>query len=717
MYRKLALLFTVILLFKINIFSQNISEMEFNDSPVRDILLVLAQTSGRSIISDETVDGYASYYFTDMDLDTALDQFLSHYGIYYRYEKGVYYVSKIKTNLDNGTVSCQAEQVDFQLLIQRLSRDLGITILHDALPRDAISVNYQNGTIGELLEILIKPYHQFYLESGDRYFYLRKEATVSSSGGSRSSRGGELFTRDGRSYEADFQQIRFREALTNLLDAEGIEYSFLGRNDNVIEQFRHKGRSFEEMLNLLLEQGNASYQEAGGVYYIFDLDRQNILKRYFLTEEIELENLDVDKLTSLIPSSLNNSGAMKISSERNTVILNGTLDDIAPLEDFIRQLDEPSEGKSYKRYDLQFITLDELTKRLGPEMMGINMIPIGERSFLASLNESKHGELASYLPLVDSVLPVFPIQLHYLTWEELQDLLPPNVEKDQIKQTQDPALLFFQGTRGEKERFEEQLLLMDKPMPQLRYEVLVLQIEENQGLNLDSSLTASSASDDSSTGFTGALAGLASLNFDVVSQFGYQFAAGLSLELTNNQSRVLADTTLHGLSGEEISFQNTNTSRIATTTIDSDTGETEVTGYTEITSGLIVEITGTVSGDGMITMEVTTTISSETNSSSDDSDTSVPATTEKVVTTHIRSQSGEPVILSGLKQRETMEVVNEVPILGDIPLLGYLFQNRNETMKNTEFIITLIPYKEEDILDNHDRVYSDTYYRYCRRDL
>ena len=690
--------------------------MEFNDRPIRDILLVLAQTSGRSIIADETVDGFASYYFTDMDLDTALNQFLSHYGIYYRFEKGVYYVSKIKTSQDNGTVSCQAEQVDFQLLIQRLSRDLGITILHNALPRDTISVNYQKGTIGELLEILIKPYPQFYLESGDRYFYLRKEASVSSSSGSRGNRGGELFTQNGRSYDADFQQIRFREALMNLFETEGLEFSFLGRNDNVIEQFRHKDRSFEEMLALLLEQGNASYQEVGGVYYIFDMDRQNILKRYFVTEEVELDNLDADKLTSLIPSSLNNSGAMKINSERNSIILNGTLDDIAPLEAFIKQLDEPVEGKSYERYDLQFITIDELSKRLGPEMAGINMIPIGERSFLASLNDTKHEELASYLPLVDSVLPVYPIQLHYLTWEELQDLLPPNVEKDQIKQTQDPALLFFQGTRGEKERFEEQLLLMDKPMPQLRYEVLVLQIEENQGLNLDSSLTASSASGDSSTGFTGTLAGLGSLNFDVVSQFGYQFAAGLSLELTNNQSRVLADTTLHGLSGEEISFQNTNTSRIATTTIDADSGETKITGYTEITSGLIVEITGTVSGDGMITMEVKTTISSETSSSRDNSDTNVPATTEKVVTTHIRSQSGEPVILSGLKQRETVEVVNKVPVLGDIPLLGYLFQNRNETMKNTEFIITLIPYREEDILNDKDTVYFDTYDRYCRRD-
>jgi general secretion pathway protein D len=718
LYLKYKYFIIVLFLITRSLSAQNINEIEFRDQPIKDILLALAQVSGQSIIVDETVGGNATYYFTDMSLDAALNQFLGHYGIHYYQENHVYYVSKIKTEIEGEKISCQAENVDIQTLIKKLTRELGVTILHDALPNDDITINYQRGTLQELLEIIIKPYSLYYLEAGDRFFYIRKESTTSSgSSSSRSNRSPELFTQEGREYSANFEETRFREALKNLLQMKGVEYSFLGTNDSVIETFNHRGSSFEDILALLLEQGNASYQEVGGIYYIFDLDRQDILKRYYITEIISLENIDADDLSSLIPSNLSNSGAMKVNSEENSIILNGTLEEISPLETFIRDLDKPALGKSYKRYNLQFITNDELAERLSPELSGINYISVGERSFLATLSEKKHQALTSYLPLIDSIVPIYPIKLHYITYEELQELLPPNVDEDQIRKTQDPALIFFQGMEGEKKLFEEQLAIMDVPMPQLRYEVLVLQLEENQGLNLDTSITYSPDDDDSSTGFIGTLAGLASLNFDVVSQFGYLFSTSLSLELTDSVSDVLVDTTLHALSGEEISFQSTNTSRIATTTTDDDTGETEVTGYTEITSGLIIEITGEVSGDGMITMEVESTISSETSTSDDDDDdSSVPTTTEKVVTSHIRSQSGESIILSGLKQRETVVSINKVPILGSIPLLGYLFRNKTETLKSSELIITIVPYREEDLPQSADDVYSNIYERYCQRE-
>ncbi len=73
------------------LFSQTIDEMEFNNQPIRDILLVLAQMSGQSIIADNTVAGNASYYFNHIDLDQALEQFLSHYGMFYWKKNNIFY--------------------------------------------------------------------------------------------------------------------------------------------------------------------------------------------------------------------------------------------------------------------------------------------------------------------------------------------------------------------------------------------------------------------------------------------------------------------------------------------------------------------------------------------------------------------------------------------------------------------------------------------------
>ena len=80
---KKYLFFPLFFLFSINLFSQSIKSMEFHDQEISDILLVLAETSGTSIITDETVSGKASFYFSDSTLDIALDNFLSTYKLFY----------------------------------------------------------------------------------------------------------------------------------------------------------------------------------------------------------------------------------------------------------------------------------------------------------------------------------------------------------------------------------------------------------------------------------------------------------------------------------------------------------------------------------------------------------------------------------------------------------------------------------------------------------
>jgi type II secretory pathway component GspD/PulD (secretin) len=189
----------------------------------------------------------------------------------------------------------------------------------------------------------------------------------------------------------------------------------------------------------------------------------------------------------------------------------------------------------------------------------------------------------------------------------------------------------------------------------------------------------------------GTIGSLLSLSFDIVSTFGYQFGVQLSLDLSTNKARVLADTTLIGVSDQEISFQNTETYRYREIEIDED-GNTKYTGVTrEITSGLIFNIKGWVSGDGMITMDVKATVSKRGTDVSTESG-SIPPTSENVVNTKIRTLSGKPLVIGGLIRQERNIHVAKVPILGSIPLLGYLFQSRKESVENSELVIYIVPH-------------------------
>jgi type II secretory pathway component GspD/PulD (secretin) len=159
---------------------------------------------------------------------------------------------------------------------------------------------------------------------------------------------------------------------------------------------------------------------------------------------------------------------------------------------------------------------------------------------------------------------------------------------------------------------------------------------------------------------------------------------------------VFADTTLHGVSGQAISFKNTNTYRYRDVAIDPETGKPLYTGVTrEIVAGLTLDVTGSVSGDGVITSKVTAQVSRR---GADVTSTTgnPPPTSEKSITTEVRSRSGEPVVLSGLVQDDRAIVSERLPFLSRIPILGLLFRNDTRTREKTEMIIYLVPHLAEE---------------------
>ena len=57
----------------------------------------------------------------------------------------------------------------------------------------------------------------------------------------------------------------------------------------------------------------------------------------------------------------------------------------------------------------------------------------------------------------------------------------------------------------------------------------------------------------------------------------------------------------------------------------------------------------------------------------------------------VRVEDGQTIFLAGLLSEETSNQVKKLPILGDIPLLGILFQHRRETVIRSNLIIEITP--------------------------
>ncbi|UTW03141.1 type IV pilus secretin PilQ [Amphritea atlantica] len=52
---------------------------------------------------------------------------------------------------------------------------------------------------------------------------------------------------------------------------------------------------------------------------------------------------------------------------------------------------------------------------------------------------------------------------------------------------------------------------------------------------------------------------------------------------------------------------------------------------------------------------------------------------------------GQTIVLGGVFENETFEVVNKTPLLGDIPVLGALFRNKSKSNTKTELLIFITP--------------------------
>jgi len=69
-----------------------------------------------------------------------------------------------------------------------------------------------------------------------------------------------------------------------------------------------------------------------------------------------------------------------------------------------------------------------------------------------------------------------------------------------------------------------------------------------------------------------------------------------------------------------------------------------------------------------------------------------PTWTKRSTKTTVLVKSGDTVIISGIIQDNFSKNVSKVPLLGDIPLLGYLFRYTSEQKKKTNLLIMLTPH-------------------------
>jgi type II secretory pathway component GspD/PulD (secretin) len=181
---------------------------------------------------------------------------------------------------------------------------------------------------------------------------------------------------------------------------------------------------------------------------------------------------------------------------------------------------------------------------------------------------------------------------------------------------------------------------------------------------------------------------------------GNNLAVTLEYLDQKNKATVLSSPRVAVQDGEEASFENkTEVPFVSATTFFSnnsvnDFGNTNNTNRVEfIDVGTILRVLPRITTKDNILLDISAEDSTfiEVRVLANDQESTVPQKTLRKAETQLRIQSGDTVVLGGLRRDRSGETVTRTPFLGDLPGIGRLFRYPNKKSQKSSLLIFITP--------------------------
>lgn len=108
-----------------------------------------------------------------------------------------------------------------------------------------------------------------------------------------------------------------------------------------------------------------------------------------------------------------------------------------------------------------------------------------------------------------------------------------------------------------------------------------------------------------------------------------------------------------------------------------------------VETGVTLKIKPRVNAGGMVIMD----IEQEANEAVETTTSALnsPTIQQRKIESTIAAQSGDTIVLGGLIRDKRTEAANGIPLLKDIPYVGWLFSNNSKNLERTELVVLITP--------------------------
>jgi type II secretory pathway component GspD/PulD (secretin) len=254
------------------------------------------------------------------------------------------------------------------------------------------------------------------------------------------------------------------------------------------------------------------------------------------------------------------------------------------------------------------------------------------------------------------------------------------------------------GTDADIAKAQQLLAEVDTQPAQINYSIKVTELDINKqnnlGLNWDFS-GATTRIGEEADNIANPPATLGDngqtnlLSFGAIGRTAVSDLATVSLDaaITDGDGKLLADPNISAIDGQPAQAFIGDTVNYVESITQTTTGQNITTASVQV--GVILRVTGKVTPDGYITLNVHPEVSEITGYLSVPGGGSLPQVASRYADTTVRVKNGETIAIGGLIQENDTKNVNKVPGLGDIPFLGKLFQDNQVQKQRTEVVFLL----------------------------
>ncbi|RXK12175.1 type II secretion system protein GspD [Halarcobacter mediterraneus] len=441
-----------------------------------------------------------------------------------------------------------------------------------------------------------------------------------------------------------------------------------------------------------------------------------------VTQIVSVRNVNVDYTASKVRHLISKNAKLVTNKDSNTLVITDFLNNIQTIKKVVNSMSYGAK-KNMDTIVLQNISAVEAKKNLDAiakslydvkvETQKIDIVANKDNNSLVFVGNKKNiNYLKNYIKKIDTndslikrVIEVYPLK--NVEAVNVIKIIDGIIGKKKYIDENDKPLssvdeesnsIVIMGPSSEVEYIKILLAQLDKEKAQVYVKARIIELNDNKldEIGVKYGIFGGNAGSDGLATFSSTLNGGSSIasipqGFELdIPELSSGLALGASISLLNSDGAldIVSEPSVLAIDNKESSIYVGETISIKTSSTTTDGGNTN-DNYQREDVGLTLKVKPRISNDNKVTLEINTILedvkTTATNSGNAD-------TSKKEVITSAIVNNGESVIIGGLIQDKEEETEDKIPLLGDIPLLGYAFKNTNTNIAKKSLVVIVTPY-------------------------